>query len=72
MQAAFLHPASPFLVGRLVITLFYESFNDFEKISFLGSKIEKLGTEYSFLFKYKSVFGSVGRVSSPIIAIIGL
>ena len=45
VHGAFLHLAPPFLVGRLVITLFYGSFIDFEKISFLGSKTAKLGTE---------------------------
>ena len=45
VRGTFLHQLSPFLVCRLVITLFYGSFNDFEEISFLGSKTVKVGTE---------------------------
>ena len=71
VQGVFLHLASPFLVCRLVLTLFYGRFNDFEKISLLGSKTAKLGTE-NMHFYYKSVFSSAGRVSSPIITIFGL
>ena len=71
VQGAFLHQLSPFLVCRLVIRLFCGSFNDFEKISFFGSKTAKLGTE-NMHFQYKSVFSSAGHVSSPIITIFGL
>ena len=45
VQGEFLHQLSPFLVCRLGIRLFCGSFNDFEKISFFGSKTAKLGTE---------------------------
>ena len=45
VQGAFLHQLSLFLVCGLVIRLFCGSFNDFEKISFFGSKTAKLGTE---------------------------
>ena len=71
VQGTFLHQLSPFLVCRLVLTLFCGSFNIFLKIPFLGSKTAKLGTE-NMHFQYKSVFSSAGHVSSPIIAIFGL
>ena len=57
VQGVFLHIAPPFLVCRLVITLFYGSFNDFDKNHILGSKTAKLGTK-NLHFQYKSVFSS--------------
>ena len=57
VQGVFLRQLLPFLVCRLVITLFYGSFNNFEKIMFLGSKTAKLGAK-NLHFHYKSVFSS--------------
>ena len=42
---------------EFVITLFYGSFNNFEKNIFFGSKTAKLGTK-NLHFQYKSVFSS--------------
>ena len=57
VQGAFLRQSLPFLVCRLVITLFYGGFDNFAKIMFLGSITAKLSAHNKH-FHNKSVFSS--------------